>query len=169
MLDRILKSMFPDIDLENECQLQIDQNGAQYIAAWNRKEPMPTSDEIYQAARSALRVTATEAVNAERNRREQAGFLYLDRTIDSDPIAVQRITIAASVAQMAIATGVPFELEWTCADNSLLTLDARGIVGMMQALGAYGLALHLHARALKQQIGISDDPKSIDVLSGWPE
>ena len=32
-----------------------------------------------------------------------------------------------------------------------------------------GLALHMHSRTLKDQVASSDDPESIDILTGWPE
>ena len=70
---------------------------------------------------------------------------------------------------MALSAGVPFELDWSCADNSLLTLDAMGVLGMMQALGSHGLALHMHSRGLKAAVLASEDPESIDILAGWPE
>jgi hypothetical protein len=70
---------------------------------------------------------------------------------------------------MALAASVPFEVNWACADNSLLTLDAMGVLGMMQALGTHGLALHMYGRGLKSQVEASEDPESIDILTGWPE
>ncbi|WP_152966587.1 DUF4376 domain-containing protein, partial [Gulbenkiania mobilis] len=70
------------------------------------------------------------AINAERDRREEAGFSYRGKLLDSTSRSVQRITAAALAAQAAVATGTPFSLEWTCADNSTLTLDAAGVIGM---------------------------------------
>lgn len=115
------------------------------------------------------RVAVIEQINAERNRREQTGFPYLGKQIDSDPVSVQRITVATNTAQMALAAGVPYEVQWACADNSILTLDAMGVLGMMQALGSYGLALHMYSRGLKAAVLASEDPESIDIQTGWPE
>ncbi len=114
------------------------------------------------------RVAVIEQINAERNRREQTSFPYLGKQIDSDPVSVQRITVATNTAQMALAAAVPYEVQWSCADNSILTLDAMGVLGMMQALGTYGLALHMYARGLKAAVLASTDPESIDILTGWP-
>lgn len=124
-----------------------------------------TGDEILAAIRAEIR----EQINAERNRREQAGFQFAGKWIDSDAVSVQRITVATNTAQMALAAGVPYEMQWACADNALVTLDAMGMLGMMQALGTHGLALHMHARALKSMVDVSADPESIDILAGWPE
>ena len=110
-----------------------------------------------------------EQINVERDRREQTTFPYAGKLIDSDPVSVQRITVASSTASMALSAGVPYQLDWICADNSLLTLDAMGVLGMMQALGSYGLALHMHSRGLKAAVLASGDPESVDILTGWPE
>lgn len=126
---------------------------------------LATEEEVLGAKRAAV----IERINAERNRREQTSFPYLGRPIDSDPVSVQRITVAQATAQMAIAAGVPYSVDWACADNSILTLDAMGVLGMMQALGSYGLALHMYSRSLKAAVLASTDPESIDILTGWPE
>lgn len=123
------------------------------------------TSELLDVKRSQI----IEQINAERDRREQSAFPYLGKQIDSDPVSVQRITVASSTAQMALAASVPFEVNWSCADNSLLTLDAMGVLGMMQALGSHGLALHMYGRGLKAQVEASEDPESIDILTGWPE
>ena len=126
---------------------------------------LATADEIL----AAKRLQTIEQINAERDRREQTTFPYAGKWIDSDPVSVQRITVASSTASMALSAGVPYELDWACADNSLLTLDAMGVLGMMQALGSHGLALHMHSRGLKAAVLASEDPESVDILTGWPE
>jgi Domain of unknown function (DUF4376) len=112
-----------------------------------------------------------EAVNAERNRRETAGFPYQGKTLDSDPVSVQRITVAVQAAQAALSAGQPFAVEWVCADNTTLALDAAGLIGMPVALAAHANALHMHGRSLKAQITAATNAAeldAIDVLTGWP-
>lgn len=128
--------------------------------------PVPADDP---AIRAATALGLCEQINAERDRREQNYFPYLGKQVDSDPVSVQRITVASSTAQMALAAGVPFQLDWACADNSLLTLDAMGVLGMMQSLGLHGVHLHYYARALKDAVNAADYPMHIDIVSGWPE
>lgn len=163
-----IEYLYPGIDFLSECVLQDDGDGP-YIAAWHRPEAQPTPVEIAAAIVPAQRAETRARINAERNRREQAGFPYSGKWIDSDSVSVQRITVAQATAQMALAAGVPYSVDWACADNSMLALDAMGVLGMMQAFGTYGLALHMHARALKAAVDTSDDPESIDILAGWPE
>jgi hypothetical protein len=148
---------------DREGAVRIDVNG-DVATIYYADDPQPQTDPL-----AGIRQAQIAAINAERDRREQSSFPYMGKRIDSDPVSVQRISVAAATAQMALAQGVPFSLEWTCADNSLLPLDAAGVLGMMQALGAYGLSLHMHARALKDAVNASDDPASIDTSSGWPE
>ncbi|EEG08943.1 DUF4376 domain-containing protein [Pseudogulbenkiania ferrooxidans] len=117
------------------------------------------------------RTELLDAINAERNRLEAAGFPYLGKVLDSTPRSVQRITAAALAAQAALAAGQTFTLDWTCADNSTLTLDAVGVIGMPVALAQHAAALHTHARTLKAEAEAAVDQAgldAIDVQAGWP-
>jgi hypothetical protein len=119
---------------------------------------------------NTLRAELLAKVKAERGRREQPGFAYLGKVIESDPISVQRITVASQAAQIALANNQPFVVDWTCADNTALSLDAQGVIALPVALAQYGLALHSHAQALKSQINAAEtlgDLTAIDIQSGW--
>lgn len=128
--------------------------------------PAPADDP---AIRAATADAICEQINAERDRREQAVFPYAGKLIDSDPVSVQRITVACTTGQMALAVGVPFQLDWATADNSLLALDAMGVLGMMQALGNFGVRLHYYARGMKDAVRAADYPTHIDTINGWLE
>jgi len=142
-----------------------NEDGTYRLDSLDGSSRLATTEELLTAKRAQI----IEQINAERDRREQSTFPFAGKLIDSDPVSVQRITVASSTAQMALAAGVPFSLDWSCADNSLLTLDAMGVLGMMQALGTHGLALHMYGRSLKAAVEASEDPESIDILTGWPE
>lgn len=117
------------------------------------------------------RTTRLAAINTERDRREEAGFPYRGQILDSTPRSVQRITAAALAAQAALAAGQSFSLEWTCADNSTLTLDAGGVSGMPVALAQHAAALHAHARSLKAAVDAANSEAAlatIDIQAGWP-
>ena len=120
---------------------------------------------------AAAQAAAIAQINAKRDATEQGTFAYLGKLIDADPVSCQRITVAASTAQMALSSNVPYALEWSCADNSLLPLDALGVLGMMQALGSHGLAVHLHARGLKTAVLAAttvEQVAAVDLATGWP-
>lgn len=125
------------------------------------------ADRLAQA-KSAAR----SAVNAARDQREQGGFTYAEKIIDSDMASCIRIAGAASAAQAALGQQQPFGVDWTCADNSVLSLDALGVIGMLAALATHSDAMHQHARALKAQIEAAEDAaavEAIDIEAGWPE
>lgn len=91
-------------------------------------------------------------VNQERDRREQSGFAYLGKRVDSDQASAIRISGAAAAAHAALAAGQPFAVEWTCADNSLLPLDAEQTIGMLAALAVHANDVHQRARQMKDWI-----------------
>jgi hypothetical protein len=91
-------------------------------------------------------------INAERDRLEKSGFPYMSKMIDSDMQSVNRINTTFSAAMACYIIGQPFTVEWTCADNSPLELDAQGMIGMPQALAAYGSELHYRATELKNMV-----------------
>lgn len=110
-------------------------------------------------------------INERRDELETAGFTYLDKPLDSDSRSVQRITTAVQAAQVAVAVGQPFALDWTCADNSTLALDAQTMLGMPVALAQHANALHQHSRSLKtlaEAAETSADLASINIMDGWP-
>lgn len=133
-----------------------------------------TPEDFAQAMADELearKAKARTSVNADRDRREISGFPYLGKTIDSDPTSVQRITVAVQAAQAAMAVGQPFEVDWMCADNTELPLDAVGMISMPVALAAYAQALHQHGRVLKGQISAATDFASLAAVNlgaGWP-
>jgi hypothetical protein len=108
------------------------------------------------------------AIRAERDRREAAGFPYLRKLIDSDSLSVQRITTATQSAQAAIAIGAEFSVDWTCADNSVLTLNAEQMLGMPVALADHANALHVTARVLRAEIEAAETPDEVEAIT-WDE
>lgn len=143
-----------------------DNDDGSYRLDFVNSSRLATTAEIL-AATKAQRI---EQINILRSQQEQSGFSYLGKRIDSDPLSCQRIQVAATAAQLALAASVPdFSIEWSCTDNSILSLDAVGVLGMLQALATHGLHVHYFARGLKAQIAAAENPESIDIVGGWPE
>lgn len=112
-----------------------------------------------------------DVVTGMRDQREASGFAYLGKVLDSDPRSVLRINTLAMTAQAALAAEQPFEIEWTCQDNSTLALDALSAIGMPTALAMWANTLHQHARGLKDLIAAAEtgeDLDEIDLQDGWP-
>lgn len=117
-----------------------------FVNRWKAADapPVRTLEDVKRDCRSQI--------NAERDTREQAGFPYLDKVLDSDAKSVQRISITVQAAQAAMAVGQPFSVDWTCQDNTTLTMDAAQVMGMPVALALYAKQLHEHAQTRKAEI-----------------
>lgn len=126
---------------------------------------------IPQPVDEAKRAAMIANINAERDRREAEHFPYQGKQLDCNTRSVQRITAAALAAQAALAANQPFALDWTCADNSVLALDAAGVAGIPTALAAHAASLHTHAKALKARATAAEWQHELDTINinqGWP-
>ena len=115
-----------------------------------------------------LKDSAWQRFKTQRDTLEQSGVPYLNKVIDSDPVSVQRIAIAVQAAQAAISAGVEFTLDWTCADNTVLTMTAEQVVGMSVALAQYSDSLHQTARGLRERIEKAETVEELAAIV-WPE
>lgn len=105
-------------------------------------------------------LVARTIVNENRWKAINEGFVYQDKLIDTYHDASLNIIGAAVAAQIAIAQGVPFNITWTCADNTTLELDAHGVLGMMLAFAQHVDAKHAAARARKNAIALANEANS---------
>lgn len=150
--------------------------GAEWSAyrAWLKAGGVPehAEDEVEPIERVHERLISR--INQRRNVVEQTVFTYMGRLLDSDHVSSIRIMGAAQAAQLAIATGSPFELEWTCNDNSVLAMTAEQVAAMPAALAMHSNAVHQAAKAMKLaadallDAGDSAGLEWFDVDAGWP-
>lgn len=113
--------------------------------------PMPTLEEI--------KLAKWEEIKLARDTEEQAGLPYMGKVVDSDTLSVQRLTIASQNAQIALALGQDFVIDWTCKDNSVLKMTAKDLIGIPPALAQFSDSLHQKARKLRGQI---DEAETIE-------
>lgn len=117
----------------------------------------------------------SELVNAERDRRIEAGFTFNNHRFDFDTSSKENITGAGAMAGTAIALGAtqgdtlwhggtdPFQ--WITSDNTKVDLDAHQMFAMSQAAAEH-VRLHvMAARALKDMETI---PVDYQAESHWP-
>lgn len=142
---------------EQQAQLDADVNGGVFAPLL---PPEPTLEEVKAAKRSGI--------NNTRNTLETTGFNYNGKTFDSDQRSADRIQVAALAAQAALMAGQPFSIDWTTADNSTVTLDALGVLGMLQTFAVHGATLHETAKALKAQADAATTIEEVEAIS-WPE
>lgn len=91
-------------------------------------------------------------VNEWRDAAERNGFSAYGKTIDSDDKSIQRLLGASQAAVIAKQLGQPLSIEWTCADNSTLTMNADMLIEIPVILAQTADALHQKARILKARI-----------------
>lgn len=143
------------------------QVGDQWTQQWTVRDLDPAELAASRAALHARR-------RARRTQAETGGFTFGARRIDSDRDSVLRLTQAALVASQALAADQPFAVEWVCADDSVLPLDAAGMLAMQAALTAHGLACHNRSQALRTLIDGAPDGPALSaaanaIATGWPE
>lgn len=135
------------------------------LAAW-------ISQTRYSALVEAARAHKHSARDAARVNAETGGVVYDGHLVDSDERSIARINNAATAALTANAAGQPFSIDWLCADETVLTLDAPGMLALQGALVAHGQACHDASQAIKAQINAAEtlaELSAIDVASGYPE
>ena len=102
---------------------------------------------------------AKTQITIARNSEEFAGFMAYGKLFDSDADSQRRILIAASTAQII---GEEFSIDWTCADNSVITLTQTQTIGLPLLMAHYGDQLHQKARLLKAEI---DSATTLDEIN----
>ena len=131
--------------------LDTDYHGYK-LTHWLMDEPAPTR----------------AMVNAERDRRIDAGFPHAGKVIQFDQSSQSNILGACQMAVLATMAGggqtgdylwhggdTPFE--WITADNTTLTLDAPGVIALGQAGASFKSMMIFKARALKDMTPIPTD------------
>lgn len=111
------------------------------------------------------RAMARERINAAWRAAEQQPFPAYGKTFDADDKAIQRMFGAAQAAAIAKTTlGDSLVIEWTCADNSTILMDADMLVSMPVLMTQIADGLHKKCRALKDLIDAATTLEQIDAV-----
>lgn len=120
-----------------------------------------------------LKAEKWEHVKALRDQHKAAGVTVPNvGRIQTDDVSSQNITGLVVMAQVAIANSQPYSEPFTLADNSVVALDAPGMISMGVAVGRYVAAVYARGRALRDAIEAATNAASldaIDISSGWPQ
>lgn len=103
-------------------------------------------------------------VKACRDAQEFGPFSWGALTFDGDAESKSRLSLAAMAAQAAIASGQVWEVDWTLADNSTVTLSATDVIGVVQSMGANITAAHQNARIKRAAIEASQTIEELDAI-----
>lgn len=113
---------------------------------------------------SAYKDAAWERIKRARSDAEGAGFVHNGVRYDSDPLSCQRIASAVVLAMLAMQAGQPYSIDWTTFDNTSITLDANGMIGVGLACGTYIASIFTQARALREQIDAATTADELDAI-----
>lgn len=148
-----------------------EQPPAEIDGVWTQQWEVRDLDS---AKLEAVRADLHAQRRAARTQAEMAGFLFENKRIDSDRDSILRITQAALLASQALAAEQLFGVEWVCADDTVLELDAAGMLALQQALTFHGLACHNRSQVLRELIDAAADGPALSaaanaITTGWPE
>ena len=113
------------------------------------------------------RAQAWSRIKSARESVEFGLFAWGGQTFDGDSESQRRIQGAAQLATLAQATGQPFSIDWTLADNTQATLTATEMIGVGVALGQHVNGAHGIARTLRIQIDAATTPEELEAIQ-WP-
>lgn len=114
---------------------------------------------------NAVKAAKRAEITAARNDAITGGFTYMAKPIDSDRDSVMAITGAAVAALAAKAAGLPYSVTWTCADDTTITLDADGVLGMSVTLAQFADAQHTKGRPLKNAINAANAAAAVNAVA----
>lgn len=108
-----------------------------------------------------------DAIKEKRTEIENAGFYWQTYLFDSDPISQSRIQGAVQMAQIALSQNQPFSIDWTIANDTVVTLSAQDMVSVGLALGSHINQCHVIGRQLREQIDAAQTPEVLESVV-WP-
>lgn len=107
---------------------------------------------------------AWERVKASRDAAEASDFIVNGVAYQPD---VLRITGAALNALLAQLAGVPFSIDWTVSDDSVVTLNGAQMQGVGIALAQHINSVHAIGRTLRAQIAAAQTHAEVGAVT-WP-
>lgn len=107
-------------------------------------------------------------IKLKRTEVEQAGFEWDVHTFDSDYLSQQRVQGAAQFATLALVNNIPsWSIDWTLADNSVITLSAPQMIDVGVTMGNFISSVHGIARTLRDEIESATSVEEIAAVQ-WP-
>ena len=134
---------------ENHMGKTVWENGNE--KEWKEYGALPENVKLTPPPKTLVEAKESkkQAINQERDSKEQAGFLYDGSAFDTNQISYMRLLGASQAAQTALTKGQAFSVEWTLADNSTRLMSAEDMVNIAPAFATYSNVLHAKASELK--------------------
>lgn len=116
-----------------------------------------------------LRLAKRQMINAWRMKEIARGIQYEGNGYDTTEQSIININGAVTMAMLAQANSQSYSIDWTLADNTTITLDADGMIGLGLAVGTHVDAMYQAARVHKEAIESLDEGAlaSYDIMAGW--
>lgn len=127
---------------------------------WNTLPPSKTLEEA--------RAEKWAEMKRRRSELEFGGFAWEGVVFDSDAISVQKISSAVQLAVLAQMAGQPFDIDFTVADNSVVTLDASQMIAVGLALGTHVQAVYARGRVKRAAIEAAPTVAEVDAIA-WED
>lgn len=121
-----------------------------------------------------LAIVKQDAWTAARTVRDaiaEGGCATPSGRVDTQVDSRGKITSAATAALVAKTLGQPFSIDWTMADNSVVTLEADAMLAMNAAVVAFVAACQNAGTAVRERIdgaADADAVAAIDITGGYP-
>ena len=104
-------------------------------------------------------------IKTDRIRAEDAGFTVEGLgKFQSDADSRQKIVGAGLAAKIAKDEGAPYSVDWTPADNSVVTLNADQMIAVGQDLLVHLDAAHQRSRLLYQKIQDAETVEEVNAI-----
>lgn len=117
--------------------------------------------EMDENSISQAKHSRKQLINLNRDNARNAGFMAFGKLFDSNEAARTNIMFAAQAAMLLPDT---FTIDWTCADNTQITLNKEQLLQLPVLLVSAGDALHQKALALKVQIDAATTLEEIEAV-----
>ena len=110
-------------------------------------------------------LAAWARIKIARDAAIDAGVTYGGNVYDSDATAQLRVTGAATLAQLAIASGnTTYSITWTLQNNSTVALTAQQVIAMAQAVGTNYQTQFAKGQTLRAQIMAATTQAQLDAV-----
>jgi hypothetical protein len=120
--------------------------------------PMPTP--TLEALKAARRLE----FNRLRETTFAAGVQFNNKLIETDSDSVSKLNGAVTMALIAKSAGQPFNIDWTCADDSTISLGADDIIALGMAVGNYADQLHQRTRVAKAALDAAETAGAVAAI-----
>lgn len=100
----------------------------------------------------------------ERDAQEFGPFVFADHLYDGDAESQRRLNLAVLGAMNAIQSGQEWSIDWTLANNHVVTLNALELLGVVQAMGDQINEAHQLARQRRAAIESATTVEELDAI-----